>query len=203
MEQQTRTTGRWSPPTLARRVGLFLLIVYGVGDIVGSGIYGTIGVAAGAMGNAVWIAFAAAMVAALLTGCTYASISSRYPRAAGVAYVAQKAFRRPLISYVLGLMVLASGLTSIGTASNVFAANLSPMIGGLPLRWLILVFLGGLALINFIGIRESLRVNMLCTLVEVGGLIFIVAVGATVLGFSELPGDSVSSGGAPSTPRSC
>src|SRR5512139_3234592 len=108
--------GGVATPTLARRVGLLLLTVYGVGDIVGSGIYGTIGVAAGAMGNAVWLAFVAAMIAAMLTGLTYASISSRYPRAAGAAYVAQRAFGRPLLSYVVGLAVLASGLTSMGTA---------------------------------------------------------------------------------------
>lgn len=164
-------------PALARHIGLFFLIVYGVGDIVGSGIYGTIGVAAGAMGNAVWLAFLAAMVAAMLTGLTYASISSRYPRAAGAAYVTQRAFGKPLLSHAIGLAVMASGLTSIATASNVFAQNLSPLVGGIAPRVLIAVFLLALAAINFRGIRESMWANLVCTAIEVGGLLFIIAIG--------------------------
>ena len=62
---------------LARSIGLFALIVYGIGDMIGAGIYGTIGVAAGKMGNAVWLAFLVSMVAALLTGLSYASLASR------------------------------------------------------------------------------------------------------------------------------
>jgi basic amino acid/polyamine antiporter, APA family len=168
--------------TLARRIGLFFLIVYGVGDIVGSGIYGTIGVAAGAMGNAVWLAFVAAMIAAMLTGLTYASISSRYPRAAGAAYVAQRAFRVPLLSYVVGLVVMASGLTSIATACNVFARNLTVLVAGVPPWTVIVAFLLLLTAINFWGIRESMWANLLCTAIEVGGLIFIIAIGARYWG---------------------
>ena len=66
---------------LLRTMGLFSLVVYGVGDMIGSGIYGTVGKAAGSMGNAVWLAFIVSMVAALVTGLSYACISSRYPRA--------------------------------------------------------------------------------------------------------------------------
>jgi len=169
-------------PTLARHIGLFFLIVYGVGDIVGSGIYGTIGVAAGALGNALWLAFIAAMVAAMLTGLTYASLSSRYPRAAGAAYVAQRAFRSPLLAYAVGLAVMVSGLTSIATASNVFAQNLAHLLGGAP-RWiLILGFLGLLTAVNLWGIRESMWANLVCTAIEVAGLIFIIAIGARYWG---------------------
>ena len=177
-------------PALARTMGLFALIVYGVGDMVGAGIYGTIGDAAAAMGNAVWLAFVASMVAALLTGLSYASIASRYPRAAGSAYVTQRAFRFPPLSYVVGLATTASGLTSMAAGANVFGRDLAPMIGDAP-RWLIvLAFLGVLGLINFWGIRESMWANMLCTAVEVGGLLFIVAVGARYWGgvdYFEMP----------------
>jgi basic amino acid/polyamine antiporter, APA family len=98
---------------LARSIGLFALVVYGVGDMIGAGIYGTIGVAAGKMGNAVWLAFLVSMVAALLTGLSYASLASRYPRAAGAAFVTQRAFGWQFLSYVVGLAVACSGLTSM------------------------------------------------------------------------------------------
>ncbi len=182
MDSSTAPREPVSGPTLARHIGLFFLIVYGVGDIVGSGIYGTIGVAAGAMGNALWLAFLAAMVAAMLTGLTYACLSSRYPRAAGAAYVTQRAFRSPLLAYVVGLAVMASGLTSIATACNVFAQNLAHLLGGAP-RWILVAgFLGLLTAINLWGIRESMWANLVCTAIEVGGLIFIIAIGARYWG---------------------
>ena len=170
-------------------MGLFSLVVYGVGDMVGAGIYGTIGKAAGVMGSAVWVAFLASMVAALLTGLSYASIVSRYPRAAGAAYVTQRAFGLPLLSYVVGLAVTASGLTSMAAGSNVFAENLRPFV---PLSHtaIVLAFLAVLTLVNFWGIRQSMWMNLLCTAVEVGGLVFVIAVGARFWGsvdYFELP----------------
>src|SRR5687768_12456730 len=77
---------------LVRTMGLGALVVYGVGDMIGAGVYGTMGKAAGTMGNAVWLAFLVSMVAALLTGLSYACIASRYPRAAGAAYVTHRAY---------------------------------------------------------------------------------------------------------------
>jgi amino acid transporter len=169
-------------PTLARTMGLFALVAYGVGDMVGAGVYVTIGRAAGQMGNAVWLAFVASMVAALLTGLSYASIASRYPRAAGAAYVTHRAFHFPLLSYVVGLATTASGLTSMAAGANGFAENLRTLTGGPPAWVIILAFLGLLGALNFWGIRESMWMNILCTFVEVGGLVFVIAVGAKYWG---------------------
>lgn len=163
-------------------MGLFALIVYGVGDMVGAGIYVTIGKAAGAMGNAVWLAFGASMLAAMLTGLSYASIASRYPRAAGAAYVTHRAFRFPLLSYMVGLATTASGITSMAAGANGFAEGFRSVLAGVPTWAILLVFLGGLALLNFWGIRESMWANLLCTAVEVGGLLFVIAVGARYWG---------------------
>jgi len=166
---------------LARSIGLFALIVYGVGDMIGAGIYGTIGVAAGKMGNAVWLAFLVSMVAALLTGLSYASLASRYPRAAGAAFVTQRAFGWQFLSYVVGLTVTCSGLTSMAATSRVFAATLQPILGVPP--WCIfLAFIGALTLVNFRGIRECVWVNMVCTAIELGGLLFVVAVALPYFG---------------------
>jgi basic amino acid/polyamine antiporter, APA family len=157
-------------------MGLFALVVYGVGDMVGSGIYGTVGKAAGQLGNAVWLAFLVSMVAAIFNGMSYACLASRYPRAAGAAYVTHRAFYFPYLSYLIGLTVTASGLTSMATSTNVFADTLQGLVGG-PWLLLVLVFLGFMTLVNFYGIRESMWTNIACTTVEVGGLVFIVFVG--------------------------
>jgi amino acid transporter len=134
------------------------------------------------MGNAVWVAFAAAMVAALLTGLSYASIASRYPKAAGAAYVTQRAFGIVLLSYIVGLAVTCSGLTSMAAASNAFADSLRAFAPNVPPWTIKLAFLIVLASINFWGLKESLWLNLLCTTIEIGGLAFIVIVGARFWG---------------------
>ena len=112
-------------PQLLRTMGLFSLVVYGVGDMVGAGIYGTVGKAAGTMGNAVWLAFVVSMIAAVLTGLSYACLASRYPRAAGAAYVTQRAFGWAFLSYLIGLAIVASGLTSMATQTSSSAYSIN------------------------------------------------------------------------------
>lgn len=172
---------------LKRSVGRFQLMLYGVGSMLGAGIYGLIGKAAGVMGAALWAAFLVAMLAALLTGLSYASVASRYPKAAGAAYVTLRAYRWPGLAYLVGLTVLLSGLVSIATQAKVVAENVAPLIGagdgpsvaGTPLFILVLAtgFLLLLAGIVFRGITESLWANALCTVMEAGGLLLVVVVG--------------------------
>src|SRR5687768_18617571 len=119
--------------------------------MIGAGVYGTMGKAAGAMGNAVWLAFLVSMAAALLTGLSYACIASRYPRAAGAAYVTHRAYRVAFLSYVIGLAVTASGMTSMATSTRVFSLNLADFTG-LPLPLLIVLFLLFMTFVNFWGI---------------------------------------------------
>jgi len=184
--------GDQSGPALHRSIGPTQLALYGLGSMLGAGIYGLIGKAAGQVGNAVWLAFLVALVAALLTALSYASLGSRYPRAAGAAYVTQRAYGFPLLSFMVGLALVCSGLTSIATQSRVFAANLIELVGldGLPVAWLALGFLMIMAGIVFRGIRESMWVNVLCTIVEASGLILVVAVGVSFWGsvdYLEIP----------------
>src|SRR6478609_9128713 len=179
-------------PTLRRSIGPLQMTFYGLGIMLGSGIYGLIGQAAGQVGNAVWLAFVVALVAALLTALSYASLGSRYPRAAGAAYVTERAFGLPLLSFVVGLALVCSGLTSVATQSRVFAANLAVLLHleSIPLWWLALGFLLVLSGIAFRGIRESMWVNVLCTLVEASGLILVIAVGISYWGsvdYLEMP----------------
>jgi APA family basic amino acid/polyamine antiporter len=169
-------------PQLARTMGLGALIIYGVGDMLGAGIYGLIGKAAKQLGNMVWLAFVVSMMAALFTGLSYASLGSRYPRAAGAAYIVGRAFNRRALAYVVGLTVLSSGLTSLAAASRVAAGYFSVFVPGAPALLVSIGFVLALALVCFRGMRESTWLNVLCTTIEVGGLVFIVVVGARYLG---------------------
>ena len=169
-------------PSLHRSIGLAALTLYGVGDILGSGIYGLVGKAAGEMGYAVWLAFFVSMIAAGFTGLSYASLGSRYPKAGGAAYTTYRAFQMSFLSYVVGLAVLASGLTSMATAARVFAGYFTGLVAPLPVLAVALVFSILVALVVFRGIRESLLVNGLCTLIEVSGLLLVIAFGASYIG---------------------
>ena len=105
-------------PALHRSIGPTQMALYGLGSMLGAGIYGLMGKVAGEVGNAIWLAFLVALVAALLTALSYASLGSRHPRAAGAAYVAERAFGLPMLSFVLGLALVCSGLTSVATQSQ-------------------------------------------------------------------------------------
>lgn len=175
-------------PTLERTMGWGLLALYGLGSMLGAGIYGLVGRAAELVGSAVWLSFVLAMIAALLTGLSYAALGSRYPRAGGAAYVLHRAFGKPMLSYVAGLCVVASGLTSMATGSRVIAENLQVVfhwehVPAIVLAIAVLLFLAGLV---FRGLRESMAVNALCTTVEAGGLILILSVGMSFWGRQDL-----------------
>lgn len=168
--------------SLKRHIGLVALILYGVGDILGAGIYGLIGKAAGEMGYATWLAFLVSMVAAGLTGLSYASLGSRYPRAAGAAYVTYRAFGNGFLSHLVGLCVLASGLTSMAAGSRVFAGYFTGLFVAMPLELALILFSFLIAGVVFWGIRESMFANTLCTLIELSGLVLVLIVGARYLG---------------------
>lgn len=177
-----------APNELRRSIGPFQLFAYTLGGMLGAGIYGLVGRAAGELGGAVWLGFLVAMVAALLTGLSYASLGSRYPRAGGAAHVVGRAFARPLLTWTVGLAVMASGLTSVATQSRVVAENLRRLADS-PAVPPVLIALGFLLLVGGLvarGLRESLWLNLLCTTVEATGLLLLIAVGLPWLGGADL-----------------
>lgn len=171
---------------LIRRISLISLIFYGIGDILGAGIYGLVGKAAGIMGNGIWLAFLISAMAAIFTGLTYASLGSRYPRAAGIAYILKKSFGSSFLAYVFGIMVLCSGLVSMATASRAFSGYLTGMLPVLSLNAGILVFMGLLTLIVLKGIKESMWANIVCTVIELSGLVLVIICGLSFIGDTSL-----------------
>ncbi len=186
-------------PALRRSIGPFQVTLYALGSMLGAGIYGLIGKAAGLLGNAIWIAFLVAMVTALLTGLSYAALGARYPRAGGAAYIAQRAFAQPMLSYVVGLAVACAGLTSMATGARVIGENMQsfPLFSQLPVAIGAVMVLALLAALVFRGIVESMWVNVVCTFVEAGGLILVIIVGLRFWGtvdYFETPAPATTSG---------
>jgi len=177
-----------SEPTLQRTISLWQMTLYGAGGMLGAGIYGLIGQVAAEMGSAIWLAFALSLVAAGLTGLSYASLGSRYPRAGGAAYITQHAYRRSLLTHMVGLTVACSGLTSIAAGARVVGENLQALavFEGLPTGTLAFFYLAIVGAIVYRGIRESMWANVAMTLMEAGGLLLVIAVSLRFWGSANL-----------------
>lgn len=172
-------------PKLRRSLGFWALVFYGVGDILGAGIYALVGKVAGVAGAASWLAFAVALTVAALTALTYAELGSRYPRSAGESFFAQQAFGRPGLSLLVGWVVLCSGVVSLATVSVAFAGYMNELVPGLPSNVSVVGLLLLLAVINFRGMRESSATNIIATMVELTGLLIVVVTGVLFLRGSE------------------
>ncbi len=170
----------YSAPTLARRLGFFALIVYGIGDILGAGIYALVGKVVGIAGAGAWATFLIAALAAILTGLSYAELTARFPVAGGAAAFVRRAFPGKLIATLIGVFVLGTGMGSAATVTTAFSGYLQQLIP-FP-EWPAQVLLvAAMSFLSFWGIQESSRVNFVLTAVELTGLLAVIVLGAWML----------------------
>ncbi|MFC3690109.1 APC family permease [Aquipuribacter hungaricus] len=167
---------------LRRSIGPRLLLLFILGDVLGAGIYALVGTVAAEVGGAVWVPLLVALGMALLTALSYAELVTRFPRAGGAAVFVQHAFGRPVLSFLVGFAMLSAGVVSAAALSLAFAGDYLAQIVDLPRVPVALAFLAVVMALNLRGIRDSLRANVVMTLVEVGGLVLVVVLAATVLG---------------------
>ncbi|HDH91533.1 MAG TPA: amino acid permease [Candidatus Aenigmarchaeota archaeon] len=174
---------------LRRELGLFETTAYGVGLILGAGIYVIIGEAAGLAGNALWLSFVFGAIIASLTGLSFAELGSMFPKESSVYYYTKQAFRSKFFSFLVGWIfictaIVASATVILGFSSYLYALTGIPKI----LSGLVLLLL--LSLVNFIGIKESSTLNIIFTSVEVLGLVLIILFGiskAPSINLLEMP----------------
>lgn len=177
------TTSKTDPETrLSRAVGGRLLYLFILGDVLGAGVYALVGEMAGEVGGPVWLPLLVALGLALLTAGSYAELVTKYPRAGGAAVFAERAFRRPVISFLVGFSMLAAGVTSAAGLSLAFAGDYFGTFVDAPERLVAVLFLVAVAALNARGIRESLGANVAMTIIEVSGLVVIVVLALVVLG---------------------
>lgn len=172
-------------PTLKRSIGLGLLALYGLGTILGAGIYVLVGEVARVAGTATPSAFLVAGLLAGFTAFSYAELSARLPYSAGEAAYMRAAFASPRFAQLIGWAVIATGIVSAATIARGFVGYLAVFVA-LPAELVIsmlLALLGGLA---FWGISESLRVAAAITVVEIGGLVLVCWVARDGLGAAEV-----------------
>lgn len=162
--------------SLKRVFGLPTLVIYGVGDILGAGIYAVVGKIAGLAGAFVWASFLVAMTVAALTALSYAELGSRFPLSGGVACFVHRAFRTDWLSVVVGWLMFCTCIVSMATLSKAFAGYLTTFAPIFPAWLVVLALFCGLAFINFRGMQEWSSLNIFCTTLEVSGLLVVILV---------------------------
>lgn len=167
--------------SLKRVIGRRVLLLFVIGDILGAGIYALVGKVAGYVGGALWAPFLVAFVLAALTASAYAELVGKYPQAAGAALYANKAFNIPFVTFIVAFAVLMSGITSASAAARAFGGDYLGEFVTLPVVVGALIFLGVVALVNFAGISESIKVNVVLTVIEAFGLLVVIAIGIYAL----------------------
>lgn len=161
---------------LKRRIGFGLLTFYGVGVMVGAGIYVLVGKVAAIAGPLTPLAFLVAGAAAGLTALSFAELAARIPESGGEAAYTRVAYRSAWFGDAIGLAVIAVGIVS---AAAILKGGVGYILAFVDAPRLLLEIACGVALglIAAIGVAESLRVAAAFTIVEAIGLIAVAAAG--------------------------
>ena len=171
--------------SLKRIIGRRMLLYFVLGDILGAGIYALVGRVAGNVGGVLWLPFLLAFVLASLTAAAYAELAGKYPQAAGAALYVNKAFGARFVTFIVAFAVMMSGVTSAGAAARAFGGRYLAEFVTLPILLSALIFLGLVTLVNFVGIAESMKTNLVLTIIEAFGLLVIIAIGIYALSMGQ------------------
>ncbi len=176
---------------LKRVMGPRLLLLFIVGDILGAGVYAVTGTMAGYVGGLLWLPFLLAFIVATMTAFSYLELVTKYPQCAGAALYAHKAFGIHFVTFLVAFAVVCSGITSASTSANTLAQN---FFAGLQINdWMdsapeqstmtavAMGFMLLLAIINLRGVGESVKFNVVLTLIEMAALSIVILIGFWVI----------------------
>lgn len=161
---------------LKRSLTLWLAVLYGLGVTIGAGIYVLVGVAAGRSGMHAPLAFVLAAVVMSFSAASFAELGTRMPVSASEAAYVEKAFNRPWLSLTMGLLVVLTATISAATISVGSAGYLGVFVD-LPPNWIITLVVLSMGLVACLSTRQSVTLAGIMTLIELGGLVLIIAAG--------------------------
>ena len=169
---------------LKRSLNLPLITFYGLGNILGAGIYVLVGKVAGEAGYFAPLSFFIASIIAAISAMTYAELSARYPVSAGEAVYLYEGFQLRWLSMVVGLLIVSATVVSSAAIAHGFAGYLKvtvvdfiPAFQAVPSAAIIIVMLSIIGALAVWGISQSVKVAALFTLLEIAGLCLIIWVG--------------------------
>jgi basic amino acid/polyamine antiporter, APA family len=172
-------------PGLRRSVTLVQAVMYGIGLILGAGIYVLIGDVAAISGNAMWLSFLLAAAMASFTGLSYAELSSVFPKSAAEYVYVKESFGNNFLALIIGCLTIFVAITSAATVAIGFSGYLAVLLPQYPPILYAIGLVLALSFLNYYGIRESVWVNSIFTIVEVSGMLIIIAVGLSFGSFTE------------------
>jgi APA family basic amino acid/polyamine antiporter len=152
--------------------------MYGVGMILGAGIYVLIGEATTFAGNSVWISFLLGTIVAMFAGLSYAELTALFPKAAAEYTFVKHAFKNNFLAFIIGWLTAITSMITAATVSLGFGEYFAQFID-LPITISAILLIGILSVVNFIGIKESTWANTIFAIVTAGGLILIIFLGMT------------------------
>lgn len=164
---------------LKRELGIGYATLFGIGLILGAGIYVLVGRAAGLVGDAVWTSVAFSGIIAVFTALSYAELSSMFPFASSTfRYVAEAFPAHRLLAFLAGWLLFFGAVSGAATASLGFASYFTALTGWAG--FLVPVSLALLTILTFLnwwGIKESAALSSIFTLIEASGLLIVVTFG--------------------------
>ena len=176
-------------PRLKRSVNLFTLTMYGIGIILGAGIYALIGKTAGMAGNSLWLSFLIAATVSCFTGLSYAELVSMFPKTAAEYVYVKNSFKNKILAFSVGWIEVASDVIAASVVALGFAGYLY-VLTGMPVLLGALGLIIALSVVNFWGIAESTKLNVVFAFIELLGLVLVIFFAVPHLGsvnYLEMP----------------
>ncbi|MGI9409811.1 MAG: APC family permease [Hyphomicrobiaceae bacterium] len=161
---------------LRRTLTLPLVVLYGLGVTIGAGIYVLVGATAGVAGVYAPLSFVVAALVMVPSACSFAELVGRMPVSAGEAAYVRAGFNSQQLSVVVGLMVVTVGTVS-AAAISIGSVGYIRQFVDLPGSILIPIVVAAMTIIAAWGVRESVTFAGIMTVIEIAGLVFIIAGG--------------------------
>ncbi len=171
---------------LKRELGLASTTLYGIGVILGAGIYALIAVGAGLAGNMLWLAFLIGAFIAVFTALSYAELSSLFPQDAAEYNYTRKAFGREWLSFAVGWVLAIGTIVAASTVALGFGGYFSSL-SGIDAKAAAIGLIIAMSALNYLGIKESATFNTVSTIIEMAGLVIVIA--AAFLSTPAVPAD--------------
>lgn len=183
MRSKSTTPNPQSLPvnTLKKSITLTQSVIYGVGIILGAGIYALIGEASGLAGNAVWLSFVVAAIIASFTALSYAELSRIFPKSAAEFIYVQESTKSKFLAFFIGYLTILTGIISAAAVALGFATYFK-IFGIFDVGIVAILIIILLSIVNYKGIEESAKLNTFLTLIAISGLIAIIIIGLPFLG---------------------
>lgn len=173
-----RSSGRSG---LDRAINPRVLMLYGLGTVIGAGIYVVIGEIIGIAGALAPLAFLLAALAASFTALSYAELCTRVPESGGSASYIAAGLGSRILTGLAGWGIVATGIVSAATIVTGFVGYASIFVD-LPKSWAVPLLTAALTGFAVVGIRQSSWFMALTTLAGIAGLVWAVGYGWSDLG---------------------